>query len=47
MVTVTLTDRLGSRPILPIKVSLIIHTPFKFDDDFDGDGDGDGDGWHV
>ena len=39
MVTVTLTDRFGFGPILPVKVSVTIDTMVKFDDDFDGDGD--------
>ena len=41
MVTFTLTDRMGSRSILPIKVSVTTDTMLNFDDDFDGHGDGD------
>ena len=41
MMTGTLIDRMGSRPILPIKVSITIGTMLNVDSDFDGHGDGD------
>ena len=37
----TLMDRMGVRPILPVKVSITIDIMLNFDDDFDGHGDGD------
>ena len=37
----TLTDRMGSQPILLVKVSVIIDTMLNFDSDFDGHGEGD------
>ena len=37
MVTDTLTDRMGSGPILPVILAAIIGTMLAFDDVFDGD----------
>ena len=40
MVTVRLTGRMGTEPILSIKRSISIDTMINFDSDADGDGDG-------
>ena len=42
MVTVRLTGRKGTEPILSIKQSISIDTMINFDGDGDGHGDGDG-----